>query len=164
MKKFIMAIMVLVLAFSVVELNASAVSYDKAKTAKTVKVYQKPGTSYKVLRKIPKGKSVKVTGGVAVGWDQENYYSFQQFGFSKIMYNNKVGYVKSDDLNYTNPSKWAPGIKKKANAYAKTYADGGKYRFVLESKKSIMYSVQVKFGGKWQYIGVVNCKTGWAHG
>lgn len=165
-KKIIIALFSLALIFSVVGNEASAASYEKAKAVKKMKVYKKAGTSYKVVYTVPKGKNVTIRGGVAVGLDQGNLAGYQQFGFSKISYKGKTGYVKTSDLRYKNPYKWAPGIKKEANAYAKTYADGGAYRFVKSGTYKTVgnYQVQIKFNGKWQTIGGINCKTGWAHG
>lgn len=165
-KKLVAIVFAVILIWSGVQVNASAATYDKAKTAKQVKAYKKAGTSYKVLYTIPKGKVIKVTGGVAVGVDQGNLASYQQFGFSKITYKNKTAYVKTTDLRFTKPYNWAPGIKKKANAYAKTYAEGGPYRFVKSGKYKTAgnYQVQIKFDGSWYTIGGINCKTGWAHG
>lgn len=129
-------------------------------------MYKKAGTSYKVVRSIPKGKSVRVTGGKAIGTDQWKLPAYKQYGFSKISYKNKVGYVKTSDLRFVNPYKWAPGIKKEANAYAKYYGEGKAYRFIKSGKYTTVghYNVQLKIKGKWQTIGTINCKTGWAHG
>lgn len=165
-KKMLVVLLTLALLFSFVQTQAFAKSYDKATAVKTIKVYQKAGTSYRVLFTVAKGKSVKVIGGVAIGSDQGKLASYQQFGFSRISYKNKIGYVKTDDLRYKNPYQWAPGIKKKAVAYAKYYAEGKAYRFIKSGTYKTVgnYQVQVKFKGKWQTIGGINCKTGWAHG
>lgn len=165
-KKIIVALLALALVFSIIPNNTSAATYDKATTVKKIKVYQKAGTSYKMLFTVAKGKSVKVIGGVAIGSDQGKLASYQQFGFSKISYKNKTGYVKTSDLNYKNPYQWAPGVKKKAVTYAKHYAKGNTYRFIKSGTYKTVgnYQVQVKFEGKWQTIGGINCKTGWVHG
>lgn len=57
---------------------------------KTLVVKSSPGTSYQTLGKIKDGTVVKVYRGVPVGKDQDDWYSYQQFGFSKIKYKNKL--------------------------------------------------------------------------
>lgn len=166
MKKILSMVFVLMLVSSLWSTQASAASYDRAKTAKTVKVYVKAGTSYKVAYTVPKGKAVKVIGGVDVGWDQDRWYSPDQFGFYKITYKNKKGYVAQGNLNFTSAYSWVPGVKAKAKKYAKSYADNNPYRFVKSKKygKDGYYSIQHKWNGTWYTIGRVNCKTGAIHG
>lgn len=165
MKKIILFLASFTLMLSCFQPKASAASYDKATTNQTVKVYQKAGTSYRVLYTIPKGKAVKVIGGVDVPSDCYDDYRFEG-SYYKITYKNKKGYIKQGTLKFKNPYNWAPGIKKKAIKYAKRYVDGNNYRLrkaeVWDTEG--IYYVETKFNGKWQYIGFVSCKTGWAHG
>lgn len=166
MKKLLTVIVMACMLFSLLPKEASAAAYDKATTFKKVKVYQKAGTSYKVLYTIPKGQAVKVIGGEAYGWDQENLISAEQFGFYKVTYKNKKGYIKQGNLKFKNPYNWAPGIKKEAIKYAKDYADGNSYYFKKSHvwNKDGYYEVYGKMSGTWYRIGSFNCKTGWAHG
>lgn len=166
MKKILSMVFVLMLVSSVWTTQASAASYDRAKTAKTVKVYVKAGTSYKVAYTVPKGKAVKVIGGVDVGWDQDSWYSPDQFGFYKITYKNKKGYIAQGNLNFKNKHSWVPGVKAKAKKYAEIYAGSDPYRFVKNggAGKDGYYSIEHKLNGSWQTMGRVNCKTGWRHG
>lgn len=164
MKKIILFLASFTLMLSCLQPKASAASYDKATTNQTVKVYQKAGTSYRVLYTIPKGKAVKVIGGVDVGTDNYSTYHFED-AYYKITYKNKKGYIKQGTLKFKNPYNWAPGIKKKAIKYAKENS-WGKYRLrkaeVWDTEG--IYYVETRFEGKWHYIGFVSCKTGYAHG
>jgi len=166
MKKWMLFFAAVILSVNLLPQNSSAASYDKATTFKSVKVYQKAGTSYKVLYTIPKGKAVKVIGGEPNGVDQNNLSSAEQFGFYKVTYKNKKGYIAQGNLKFKNPYNWVPGIKKEAVKYAKRYADGNAYYFKKADvwDKDGHYEVYGKMDGKWYRIGSVNCKTGWAHG
>ncbi|MBK3496344.1 hypothetical protein JFL43_16050 [Viridibacillus sp. YIM B01967] len=149
--------------------DAQAASYDKAYASKTLTVKASAGTSYKTLGKIKVGKLVKVYGGVEIRNDQYNLSSAEQYGWSKIKYNNKTAYVRTHELNFSDPFKWAPGVKDrvyksiKKNDYApkgtpskfvKSYAIGG----------IGYYSFMVKDDGKWYQVVYINCKTGLYHG
>ncbi|MGE7918230.1 SH3 domain-containing protein [Viridibacillus sp. NPDC093762] len=83
--------------------DAQAASYDKAYASKNLTVKSSPGTSYKTLGKIKIGKVVKVYGGVEIGKDQYDWESYRQYGWSKIKYKNKTAYVKTHELNFSNP-------------------------------------------------------------
>lgn len=145
--------------------NANAASYDKATTSKKVNVYQKAGTSYKILYTIPKGKAVKVIGAKSQGDDQANWFTYQYFAFSKVTYKNKKGYIKTDDLRFKHPYAWSPGIKKIADAQGKFSADGKKYRLVKSGTYLTQghYYIQIKQDGKWFTRNGINCKTGMIH-
>lgn len=164
MKKIMLFLAAFMLMFSCIQPKASAASYDKATTKQTVKVYQKAGSSYRVLYTIPKGKAVKVIGGVDVGTDNHSSYQYKD-GFYKVTYKNKKGYVKQGTLKFKNPYTWVPGVKKKALKYAKSYSLG-KYRLVKAEVWDTegIYYVETLFEGKWHYVGYVSCKTGYAHG
>lgn len=150
--------------------EAQAASYDKAYAAKTLTVKSSPGTSYKTLGKIKSGTSVKVYGGVPIGKDQDDWYSYQQYGWSKIKYKNKYAWVKAHELSYANPYNWVPGIKTKTiNEIKKDYVSN-KDKIKLEKSDItgnmgyyVMY-VQFNGKGKWNYLVSINCKTGWYHG
>ena len=178
MKKFIslflsICLLTVCLVFNSTEAQASA-SYDKAYAAKTLAVKSSPGTSYKTLGKIKKGKVVKVYGGVPVGKDQDDWYSYQQFGFSKIKYKNKYAYVKTDDLKFAKPFNWAPGVKSavmksvKKNQYVTKRDKIKLVKMAGTGKKGSpgMYIMYIKMDGKGEWMSLINidCKTGWYHG
>lgn len=87
MKKILSMVFVLMLVSSVWSTQASAASYDRAKTAKTVKVYVKAGTSYKVAYTVLKGKAKKYAKSYADNdpyrfvkskkYGKDGYYSIQ---------------------------------------------------------------------------------------
>ncbi|MGJ7913106.1 cell division site-positioning protein MapZ family protein [Neobacillus sp. LXY-1] len=171
---FLVATCLLALSFSFNLTEADAAGYDKAYAAKTLVVKSSPGSSYKTLGEIKAGHLVEVYGGVAVGKDQDNWYSYQQYGFSKIKYNNKYAYVKTDDLRFADPFNWAPGVKSEViksvynNQYV-TKQDKIKLVKLADSSKKgspgfyTMY-VQQNGKGKWIELITINCKTGWYHG
>jgi uncharacterized protein YgiM (DUF1202 family) len=163
-------LMALFVAFNSTE--AQAASYDKAYAAKTLVVKASPGTSYKTLGKIKAGTIVKVYGGVPIGKDQGNWYSYQQYGWSKIKYKNKYAWVKTQELKFANPYNWAPGIKdrfenelvkqgyarsKKSIRYKKGYIFPG-------TKGQGFYRVYTDLSGPYYPVVNVNVKTGWYHG
>lgn len=94
-------------------IEVKAATYDKAYAAKTLVVKSSAGTSYKTLGKIKAGQIVKVYGGVPIGKDQSKWYSFQQYGWSKIKYKSRYAYVKIHELTFANPYNWVPCIKSK---------------------------------------------------
>ncbi|MCM2534323.1 hypothetical protein NDK43_20655 [Neobacillus pocheonensis] len=155
--------------------NASgSMDEDKAYAAQTLVVKSSPGTSYKTLGVIKPGQLVKVYGGVAVGWDQENWIGAMQFGWSKILFNNQYAYVITSQLKFTDPYNWAPGIK--SNVINSVYANGyvsksDKIKLVELSGSSKngspgFYTMYVQQNGKgnWIELVTINCKTGWYHG
>ncbi|MGG1397305.1 hypothetical protein ABE288_05665 [Bacillus salipaludis] len=176
MKKFISVftgICLLLLCFAINSTEAQAASYDKAYAAKTLVVKSSPGTSYKTLGKIKAGQSVKVYGGVPIGKDQGDWYSYQQYGWSKIKYKSKYAYVKTHQLRFVNPYNWAPGIKSKTikeikKNYVSKHDKTKLVKLAGSGKKgsSGMYTMFIKFNGKgeWSQLVVINCKTGWYHG
>lgn len=162
-------LLALCLAFNSTE--AQAASYDKAYAAKTLVVKSSPGSSYKTIGKIKAGSTVHVYGGVPIGKDQDNWYAYQQYGFSKIKYKNKYAYVKVDDLSFANPYNWAPGVKSmviKDNLSLHYISKHDKIKFVKSdiNNSQGFYTMYIQFNGKgkWVYHVTVNCKTGWFHG
>ena len=173
MKKIIslfVSICLLTLCLAFNSNQAQAASYDKAYAAGTLIVKSSPGTSYKTLGKIKAGQTVKVYGGVPIGKDQEDWYSYQQYGWSKIKYKNKYAWVKTHELSFADPYNWVPGIKTKTiNEIKKNYVSK-KDKIKLEKSDITanmgyyeMY-VQINGKGKWNYLVTINCKTGWYHG
>ncbi|WP_158555986.1 cell division site-positioning protein MapZ family protein [Peribacillus glennii] len=156
------------LAFNSTEAQAS--SYDKAYAAKTLSVKSSPGTSYKTLGKINAGATVKVYGGVPIGKDQGDWYSYQQYGWSKIKYKNKYAYVKTHELSFANPYNWAPGVKSKIiKEIEKEYVSKKDKTKLVKSGvtgNQGYYTMYIRFDGKgdWHQLVVINCKTGWYHG
>ncbi len=150
--------------------DSQAASYDKAYASKTLTVKSSPGTSYKTLGKIKVGSIVKVYGGVSIGKDQGDWYSYQQYGWSKIKYKNKTAWVKAHELNFSNPYSWVPGIKTKTlKEVNKNYVSKGDKTKLVKSNVSAgqgYYIYYIKIGGKgeWSQLVVINCKTGWYHG
>lgn len=169
MKKIISLFVSICLLTFCVSLNtaeAKTASYDKAYAAKTLTVKSSAGTSYKTLGEIKVGTIVKVNGAVPVGKDQEDWYSYQQYGWSKIKYKGKTGYVKTHQLHFADPYKWTPGVKTKTiNDIKKNYV-GKKDKTKLEKSDLGYYIMYVKFNGKgdWNQLVNINCKTGWYHG
>ncbi|MFD0826386.1 cell division site-positioning protein MapZ family protein [Neobacillus sp. M.A.Huq-85] len=173
MKKSISAftsICLLILCFAINTTEAQAASYDKAYAAKTLVVKSSPGTSYKTLGKIKAGQTVKVYGGVPIGKDQGDWYSYQQYGWSKIKYKNKYAYVKTHQLSFANPYNWVPGIKSKTiKEIKKNYVSKKDKTKLVKSGVTAnqgFYTMFIKMNGKgkWQQLVVINCKTGWYHG
>lgn len=150
-------------------INSQAASYDKAYASKNLTVKVSPGTSYKTLGKIKLGTSAKVYSGVPIGKDQENWYSYQQYGWSKIKYGKKYGWVKTHDLTFTNPYSWVPGIKSKTIKDIKknqNVSKKDKTKLVRSKYETNFYVMYIKFdgNGKWYPFVNINCKTGWYHG
>lgn len=161
MKKIALIIGALLLLFSFSQENVYAASYDKATTAKKVKVYAGAATSERVRFTIPKGKAVKVIGGESVGWDQYDKILAEQFGFYRVSYKGKTGWIIQGSLKFKNPYKWVPGIKQQAIEYVDYYADGDPYKMVKSGVSDTTEGYYIVFA-KWYRIGYVNCKTGYA--
>ncbi|MFB5284951.1 SH3 domain-containing protein [Peribacillus sp. Hz7] len=173
MKKIISifaSICVLLLFVSANTTPAQAASYDKAYATKTLSVKSSAGTSYKTLGKIKEGSVVNVYGAVAVGKDQDDWYGYQQYGWSKIKYNNKTGWVKTHELHFADPYKWTPGVKDEVIKSLKKYylSKNDKMKLVKADYFSNegRYVCYVQFGGKgkWYPFVTINIKTGWYHG
>lgn len=171
MKKILTLLAGICLVLLITSINATdaqAASYDKAYASKTLTVKASPGTSYKTLGKIEVGKVVKVYGGVAIGKDQYDWISARQYGWSKIKYNNKTAYVKTHELNFSNPYKWAPGVKSSVlKVLNKRYTPQSNQTKLKKSSSNNgigYYDYYVKSDGKWWRVVSINCKTGWYHG
>ncbi|OPJ62597.1 cell division site-positioning protein MapZ family protein [Clostridium oryzae] len=173
MKKIIpllLSICLLTLCLTFNSTEAQAASYDKAYAAESLTVKSSAGTSYKTLGTINAGTTVKVYGGVAIGKDQNDWYSCKQYGWSKIKYKNKYAWVKTHELSFANPYSWVPGIKSKTiNKIMKDYVskkDKTKLEKSYVSSNQGYYTLYIKFNGKgeWNQLVVINCKTGWYHG
>ncbi|USK62298.1 cell division site-positioning protein MapZ family protein [Peribacillus asahii] len=164
------SICLLMFCFAFNSTEAQAASYEKAYAAETLVVKSSPGTSYKTLGKIKVGSTVNVYGAVAVGKDQEDWYSYQQYGWSKIKYKKKYAWVKTHELSFADPYKWTPGIKTKTiNQIKKDYVSkNDKTKLeksgVTANQGFYTFYVQVNGKGKWHYVVTINCKTGWYHG
>ena len=169
MKKIISifaSVCLLTLCLSFNSTEAKTTSYDKAYAAKVLSVKSSAGISYKTLGKIKVGTIVKVYGGVPIGKDQDNLSSSEQYGWSKIKYKGKYGYVKTHELHFADPYKWSPGVKTKAiNEIKKNYV-GKKDKTKLEKSDLGYYDMYIQFDGKgdWHQLVYINCKTGWYHG
>ncbi|MFD0048913.1 hypothetical protein ACFVHQ_06220 [Actinomycetes bacterium NPDC127524] len=169
MKKIIslfVSVCLLTLCVAINSSEAKAASYDKSYAAKTLTVKLQAGTSYKTLGKIKEGTIVKVYGGVPVGKDQDDWYSYQQYGWSKIKYKNKYAYVKTHELHFADPYSWAPGVKTRTiNDIKKNYV-GKKDKTKLEKSSLGFYIMYIQIDGKggWHSLVNINCKTGWYHG
>lgn len=146
--------------------------YDKAYAPKNIIVKSEPCVSSVTLETIKTGTMIKVYGGVPIGTDQGNFSGAQQYGWSKIMYNNSDAWVKTGDLTFADSYNWAPGIKEK-------FEDDIVKQGYANNKSSIRYSREVggpyipKGEGVYRvYTDVsganpvvnVDVKTGWYHG
>lgn len=145
---------------------------DKANAAQSLVVKSLPGTSYKTLGTIKASTAVEVYGGISSGMDQGNWYSYQQYGWSKIKYKNEYAWVKTQELRFANPYNWAPGIKEKFEneivkqgyAHKKTSIQ---YKIYKDAPYIDIgpgfYQVYTDVSGQ-QCVVNVNVKTGWYHG
>ncbi|MBU3188318.1 hypothetical protein K9O30_02925 [Clostridium bowmanii] len=147
---------------------------DKANAAIALVVKSLPGMVYKTLGTIKAGTAVGVYGGVPVGMDQDDWYGYQQYGWSKIKYGNVYAWVKTHELRFANPYNWAPGIKEKfendivKQGYArdKTSIHYKIYELNKLPAGTIgaeSYQVYTDVSGQ-QCVVIVNVKTGWYHG
>ncbi|MBU3110148.1 Ig-like domain-containing protein [Clostridium lacusfryxellense] len=147
-------------------------NYDKASAAQSIVVKSSPGTPYKTLGTIKAGTAMEVYGGVPIGMDQDNWYGYQQYGWSKIKYKNNYAWVKTHELRFSNPYNWAPGIKEKfendivKQGYART-KESIQYKIYEKLPAGAIgpgfYQVYTDVSGQ-QSIVSVNVKTGWYHG
>lgn len=144
--------------------------FDKAFAKKSVVLKTSPGEIYGAVGVIPVGASVKVTGGVPTGYDQDDWISADMYGWSKVKYDGKVGWVPTHDLAFENPYNWAPGIKDKViKEITSLYVDKtDQYRLVQSGSYDSVgfYELQVQINGtgQWYYVVTINAKTGWWHG
>ena len=145
------------------------VSYDKACAANSLVVKSLPGTSYGTLGTIKAGTTVEVYDGVPIGMDQGDWYSYQQYGWSKIKYENEYAWVKTDELEFDNPYNWVPGIKEKfenkmvEEGYALTKTSIQYKNAYAGDTGSGFYQVYTDLYGQ-NCVVTVNVKTGWYHG
>lgn len=149
--------------------SSGFINYDKATAAKSLVVKASPGTSYKTVGNIKVGQAVQVYGGEPIGWDQDDWGTARQYGWSKIKYKNQYAYVKTYELKFADPYNWAPGVKAEFEA---SLAESG----YVESMDTIRYeksgiygnqgylSVYAEYEGVEYRIVSVNVKTGWYHG
>lgn len=142
---------------------------DQANAAVSLVVKDSPGTSYKTLGTIKAGTTVEVYDGVPIGLDQGDWYSFQQYGWSKIKYENEYAWVKTNELKFVNPYNWLPGIKEEfendmvKRGYASTKT-GIQYKNpTVGATGAGFYQVYTDLCGL-QPVVTVNVKTGWYHG
>lgn len=157
------AVVIALALFTIAPFHSSAAAYDPATATKTLVVYDDPGTSYKVLGKIKANTALKIYGGVSIGKDQLDLPTYKQYGWSRITYNQKSGYVKTHQLRFKYPKQWTPGVKAKVvKSLRKNGYIGEKYRTVYNGDS--YYSVQVPYKGTWKYVVTANCKTGYYHG
>ena len=128
-----------------------------------------PGTSYGTLGTIKAGTTVEVYDGVPIGMDQGDWYSYQQYGWSKIKYENEYAWVKTDELEFDNPYNWVPGIKEKfenkmvEEGYALTKTSIQYKNAYAGDTGSGFYQVYTDLYGQ-NCVVTVNVKTGWYHG
>lgn len=157
-------VVVIVLAMFILSpFHASAAAYDPATATKTLVVYDDPGTSYTELGKIKANTPLKIYGAVAIGQDQKNWPTYKQYGWSRITYNQKSGYVKTYQLHFKYPQHWTPGVKTKViKSLRKNNYIGETYRTVYSGNS--LYSVEIPYKGSWKYVVTANCKTGYYHG
>lgn len=166
---YLVAIGMIVTLMFTGNMKSQAASYDKAYASQSLTIKKSPGTSYGTLGKINSGTSVKVYSGVPIGKDQENWYSYQQYGWSKIKYGKKYGWVKTHELTFINPYSWVPGIKSKTIKDIKktqNITKQDKIKLVKSKYEVNFYVMYIKFDGKgkWLPLENINCKTGWYHG
>lgn len=144
--------------------------YDKAYAAQDLVVKSSPGTSYKTLGEIKAGTDVKVYGGVPIGQDQGDWYSYEQYGWSKIKYEGQTAWVATHELSFADPFNWAPGIKSATiNEIIKDYvSENDKIKLEKSSVTANVgfYTMYIQYNGEgeWHQLVVINCKTGWYHG
>lgn len=153
-------------ANSIVTGVVQAPSYDKAYASKALDVKSSPGEPYKTLGTIETGTTVEVYGGVPIGQDQGDWFSYQQYGWSKIKYKNEYGWLKTHDLIFSDPYAWAPGIKEKFENDIVTQGYAHKkesIRYVRGTYQGF-YSVYTDVSGPERPVVSVNAKTGWYHG
>lgn len=149
-----------------------AKNYDNARASKTIVVRQYPGDIYKSLGKLKSGTAVKVYDGEPAGWDQDDWYGYQMYGWNKIKYKNKWGYVKTHELKFSSPHNWVPRVKERTLKEIKEEYVGKKDKTKLKKLKldkgdTIGYYqmyIQYNGKGKWYPLVSINCKNGWYHG
>lgn len=144
--------------------------FDKAYAMTSLAIKKSPGEIYGSVGVIPVGADVKVVGGVPIGYDQEDWISADMYGWSKVKYDGKIGWVPTHNLVFENPYSWAPGVKDVTlNEIKKSYV-GPKDKIKLVEGEIYgaigFYSlhIQVDGVGKWYYLVTINPKTGWWHG
>jgi len=149
-----------------------AESYDKAYAAKFLVVKCLPGASFKTSGTIKIGTEVKVYGGVPIGEDQNNLCSADQYGWSKIKYNDTDAWVKTDELSFVNSYNWAPGIKEKFENEIIDHGYANKKSSIRYKREDSgpyiangagVYQVYTDVSGQ-NCVVNVDVKTGWFHG
>lgn len=144
--------------------------YDRAFTNEQVAIKSSPGTSYRTLGVAPAATELKVIGGEPIGFDQKDWYAYEQYGWSKIKYNGQTGWVPTHDLSFADPYNWAPGVKETTINEIKRNFVTSKDKIKLEKSDVVggigLYALYVQINGKgeWQYLVTIDPKTGWYHG
>lgn len=144
--------------------------FDKAFAMNSIAFKKSPGEIYGNVGVIPVGANVKVVGGVPNGYDQEDWISADMYGWSKVKYDGKIGWVPTHELVFENPYSWAPGIKDVTlNEIKKRYIDSKDTIKLVEGDVyngigSLTLYTQIGGVGQWYYLVTINPKTGWWHG
>ena len=149
--------------------------YDKAYASKDLIVKSEPNVSSRTLETIKKDITIKVYGGVPVGTDQGNFYGCDQYGWSKIKYNNNDAWVKTYELKFADSYNWAPGVKEdfenkiikqgyanKKSSIRYKRGDGGPY--IPNGEGVLEVFTDVNTGSNPNPVVNVDVKTGWYHG
>ncbi|MEG0385842.1 MAG: stalk domain-containing protein [Solibacillus sp.] len=148
----------------------NAGEFDSAIALDTIDIKSSPGEIYSTIGVIPADANVKVVGGVPFGYDQEDWYSHEKYGWSKIQYEGLTGWVATHNLSFQNPYSWAPGIKDNTlNQLQKEFVGkGDKFKLVeagaFNGVGSLEFYVQFDGVGQWYRVVSINPKTGWYHG
>lgn len=149
--------------------SSGFINYDKATATKDFIVKASPAKSAKTVGNIKAGQAVQVYGGVPTGEDPDQVYTVNQYGWSKIKYNNKYAYVITYELKFADPYNWAPGVKVEFEAsleksgYVESM-DTIRYERAGISGNQGYLAVYAEYEGVEYRIVSVNVKTGWYHG
>ncbi|WP_157764750.1 stalk domain-containing protein [Solibacillus sp. R5-41] len=148
----------------------NAGEFDSAFALDTIDIKSSPGEIYDTIGVISDGANVKVVGGVPTGYDQEDWYSYEMYGWSKIQYEGLTGWVATHNLSFQNPYNWVPGIKDNTLNQLKKEFVGKSDKFKLveagafNGVGSLEFYVQYDGVGQWYRVVSINPKTGWYHG
>lgn len=144
--------------------------FDKASTATSLEIKKLPGEIAETVGILPVGADVKVIGGVPNGYDQEDWSNADMYGWSKVKYDGRIGWVPTHKLVFENPYSWAPGIKDVTlNEIKRRYANPkDKIKLVEDEvyggRGLLTLYIQSGGAGQWNYLVTIDPKTGWWHG
>lgn len=148
----------------------NAGEFDSAIALETIDIKSSPGEIYSTIGVISTGSNVNVVGGVPAGYDQDDWYGYEKYGWSKVQYEGLTGWVATHHLSFQNPYSWAPGIKDSTLNQLKMEFVGKNDQFKLveagtfNGVGSLEFYVQFDGVGQWYRVVSVNPKTGWYHG